>query len=83
MVGMSLVRVSPSNKKKFSVQKIIKGSAADETGFSENDPVELLGVDFSAEKDAVYVQLYAKKRKNGYLDVSLWFASPLDSSFYF
>jgi S1-C subfamily serine protease len=47
MVGMSLVRVSPSNKKKFSVQKIIKGSAADETGFSENDPVELLGVDFS------------------------------------
>lgn len=83
MIGMKLVRVSPSNRKKFSVVKVIKGSVADETGFSENDPVDILGIDFSPEKSHAYIRFYAKKRKNGYLDVSLGFTSPLDSPYYF
>ncbi|MGN0728615.1 S1C family serine protease [Treponema sp.] len=83
MFGMKMVRVSPSNKKKYSIEKIIKGSVADETGFSENDPIELLGIDFSPEKEAAYIKLYAKKRKNGYLDVSLGFSAALDSPYYF
>lgn len=83
MFGMKMVRVSPSNKKKYSIVRIIKGSVADETGFSENDPIELLGIDFSPEKEAAYIKLYAKKRKNGYLDVSLGFSAGLDSPYYF
>lgn len=83
IIGMKLVRVSPSNKRKFSVVKVIKGSVADESGFSENDPVDVLGIDFSPEKDYAYVRFYAKKRKNGYLDVSLGFTAGLDSPYYF
>lgn len=83
MFGMKLVKVSPSNKKKFSIVKVIKGSVADESGFTENDPVELLGIDFSPEKEAAIIRLYAKKRKNGYLDVSLSISAGLDSPYYF
>ena len=82
-LGMKLVRVSPGTKKKFCVVKVIRGSAADEIGFSENDPVDLMGLKFSETRDVAYIQLYAKKRKNGYLDVGLGFTSPLDSPYYF
>ena len=83
ILGMRLVGVSSSNKKKFSVVNVIKGSIADKAGFSENDPVDILNVKISDEKDIAYVEMYARKRKNGYLDVSLGLTASLDSPYYF
>ena len=65
------------------MQEIIKGSIADESGFSENDPVDVLGVEFNEDKSAIYLKAYVKNSKKGYLDRSLGMGAPLDSPYYF
>ncbi len=83
LLGMDLVPSSTTNKKLYNIRSIIKGSAADEAGFSENDPVQILRTEISADKDYAAIQIYAKKRKNGFLDIALGFQAPLDSPYYF
>ncbi|MBQ0039448.1 MAG: serine protease [Treponema sp.] len=83
MVGMKLINVSAMNKKQYMITKVIKGSSAEETGFSENDPVEIYDVEFTDDKSAAIITLAAKKRKNGFLDVSIKFSAPMDSTYYF
>ncbi|MCR4821715.1 MAG: S1C family serine protease [Treponema sp.] len=81
--GMKLLSVSTSSSKKYSIEKIIKGSIADESGFSENDPVEIRNVKFNEDNSAIYAEVYAKNRKKGYLDGIMAIAAPLDSPYYF
>ena len=83
IIGMDLTPASTQNKKSYIISRVIKGSIADQSGFSENDPVEIIRTELSKEKDAIAVQLYAKKRKNGFLDVALGFTAALDDQFYF
>lgn len=83
IMGFRLVRASTSNRRRYSVVSVLKGSVADEAGFSESDPVDILGVSFNDEKSAAYIELYAKKRKNGFLDVTLGLTVPMDSQYYF
>lgn len=80
LFGMSLTSIG---KSEYVVSSVLKGSIADESGFSENDPIRIRNIEFSPENDAMFVSVYAKKRKNGYLDVNLGIAAPLDSSSYF
>lgn len=82
LVGMELIQVSDI-RQKFSITSIIPGSIADESGFSVNDSVEINNPKLLLDKGAVYAEVYAKKRKNGYLDVALVLAAPLDSTFIF
>ena len=81
--GMKLVHVSTASSRKYAVQSIIKGSIADETGFSENDPIDVMDVDFNDDKSAIYLTAYVKNSKKGYLDRSLGMGAPLDSPYFF
>ncbi|GMO50258.1 MAG: S1C family serine protease [Treponemataceae bacterium] len=86
--GMELVSVSSANKRQYSVKKVIRGGIAEESGFSENDPVEILRVrliESRNENERGYLQaeLYTKNRKNGYLDAGLAIFAPLDNPYYF
>lgn len=83
LIGMDLVPSSTINKKLYTIRSIIKGSAADEAGFSESDPVQILKTEISSDKDYISIQIYAKKRKNGFLDIALGLQAPLDSPYYF
>ena len=83
LIGMELVRVSTANKNKYSITKIIKASMADESGFSEGDPVEILKTELSPQKDALLIQLWAQRKNNGYLDFGLSLAVPLEGFYYF
>lgn len=83
LVGMELVPVSTESKRKYSVVSVLKGSVADETGFSEHDPVDVLKVQFDEKKTQAYIELYTKKRKNGYMDVSIGITVSMDSPYYF
>lgn len=80
--GLELEAVSDL-RKQFRIVSVIPGSIADESGFSENDPVEILNAKIMPEQGLIYSEIYAKKRKNGYLDVAIALASPLDSPFIF
>lgn len=81
--GMKLLSVSTSSSKKYSIESIIKGSIADESGFSENDPVEIRSIKLNDDKSVIYAEIYAKNRKKGYLDGMMAIASQLDSPYYF
>ncbi|MDR3284875.1 MAG: S1C family serine protease [Treponema sp.] len=81
--GMELTPISAAVRKQYSVARILKGSIADESGFSVQDPVDVLRVRISKEKDLIYAELYTKKRKNGYFDVNIAIGAPLDSPWYF
>lgn len=83
LFGMELVPSSAGNKRKFTVQSIVKGGIADESGFSPNDPVEIIRTKLFEDDGAVYAELYTKKRKSGYLDVNLAVGAPLDSLYFF
>ncbi|MBO5137687.1 MAG: trypsin-like peptidase domain-containing protein [Spirochaetaceae bacterium] len=80
--GMSLESLSSSGKK-YRVSSVLKGSTADESGFSEFDPVEIIKIRFSPDNDVIYAQIYTKKRKNGYFEVDIMIATSLDSPYYF
>ena len=80
---MKLIHVSTTSSHKYSVQKIIRGSIVDESGFSENDPVDVLGVEFNEDNSALFLKAYVKNSKKGYLDRSVGMGAPLDSPYYF
>lgn len=81
--GMELKSATHKNKKSYTVVSVLPGEIADESGFSVHDPVDIIKIEVPKTKDAIYAQLYTKKRKNGYFDVSLAVGAPLDSPFYF
>ena len=81
--GMQLVHVSTSNSRKYSIEQILKGSVADESGFSENDPVEIRNIKLLEDNSVIYAEIYAKNRKKGYLDGVMAIGSQLDSPYYF
>lgn len=83
LLGIKLVSTSTFNKRKFNVTEVLKGSSADEAGFSENDPIEILGIEFNKDKTAGIVQLYVKRRKKGYLDIGISLPLTVDSPYYF
>ena len=80
--GMKLSVVDGS-RKKYTVSEVLKGSTADETGFSVYDPVQILKIQFPDEENIILAQLYTKKRKNGYFEVSIMMGSAMDSPNYF
>ena len=83
ILGMKLIPSSTANKHVYTITEIIKGSVADESGFSENDPVTVSGVKFNDEKSAAYIELYTRKSRKGFLDISMGMAASLDSPYYF
>ncbi len=81
--GMSLVSVSDTVSYKYYIETIIQGSVGDETGFAENDPVEVRNVKFNEQKSQIFAEIYTKNRKKGYLDISIALVAALDSPYYF
>lgn len=80
--GMKLAPLS-EGRRKYQIESIVKGSIADESGFSENDPVEVKNISFDKDNTTLYAEIFAKNRKKGYLDISVGIAAPLDSPNYF
>ncbi|MCR5401431.1 MAG: S1C family serine protease [Treponema sp.] len=81
--GMELTPSSTVSSRKFTISDIIKGSVADESGFSVTDPVTVTEVDFTDKKEAIYASLSTRKKKKGYLDISIRIANQTDSPYYF
>ena len=75
--------VSSASVGKYAVKSVIKGSVADESGFADGDPVEIISAEPIEGNSYLYVEVYAKKRRKGYLYVTLGFAVPLDSTSFF
>lgn len=83
LFGMELTPSSTTNSRTFTITKVIPGSAADENGFSENDPVTIGRIQFNDENTMMLVPLVTKNRRKGYLDMSVALQTYLDSPYYF
>ena len=81
--GMELTPSSTESSKTYMVKRVIPGSAADENGFSENDPLTIGRIQFNDEKSAIMVMFSTKNRRNGYLDINVAMQAMLDSPYYF
>jgi hypothetical protein len=55
----------------YQIKKIIRGSIADESGLSENDPLTINGFVVDEKKGFAYMDISIKKRKMGYLEVMM------------
>lgn len=81
--GMEMTPSSTVSGRTFTVKKVFPGSAADENGFSENDPVTVTRIQFNDDRSAILAAMSTKNRRNGYLDISIGMQAMLDSPYYF
>ncbi|MBO7123314.1 MAG: serine protease [Treponema sp.] len=81
--GMELTPSSTENSRTYVIKHVIPGSAADENGFSENDPLTIGRIQFNDDKSAIMAAFSTKKGRNGYLDISIAMQAMLDSPYYF
>ncbi|MCR4579578.1 MAG: S1C family serine protease [Treponema sp.] len=81
--GMKMVSSSTLNKNSFTIESVLPGTTADEMNFSSNDHLTVKDVYFDNENQYLYVSVYTKRRKKGFLDITMMLATPLDSPYYF
>lgn len=83
LFGMALAPSSTTNKKLYTITKVINGTTADEMGFSENDPVTVRKIELDDTQEALIAQLYVQRRKKGFLDMTMVIGTSYDSPYYF
>lgn len=83
LLGMQLSHSSSLNRNQYVVSRIVRGSVAESSGFNVDDTVSVQDVQVDPSGDFAVVQIFAKKRNNGYLDVGVGYTVPLDSQNYF
>ena len=74
---------SAGGKKSFRITDVIPGSYADETGFSAGDYLEIRTMELQKDLEAVYTQIYTKRRKSAYIDTFIDIWAYLDNPSYF
>lgn len=83
LFGMKMIPSSTLNKNSYTIESVIKGSAADELNFSKFDAVTVRDMKIDMENEYIFVQIYSKRKKKGFLDISMVLSSPFDNPYYF
>jgi len=63
----------------FRVQRIVRGSIADEAGISENDPLSIKGFRVFENDGYALLDINVKKRRMGYMEASMRLPALLDT----
>ena len=83
LFGMKMIPSSTLNKNSYTIESVIKGSAADELNFSKFDAVTVRDMKIDMENEYIFVQIYSKRKKKGFLDISMVLSAPFDNPYYF
>lgn len=83
LFGMQMTPSSTTNRKSYTITRVVKGSIADEMGFSPEDPVTVQDFQIDYKNKRILAQVYVKRRTKGFLDISMMLAIGLDSPNYF
>ena len=83
LFGMKLIPSSTTNRKSYTIEKIIPGSAADDMSFSENDSVTIADVTINEKNKMIITTLSTKRKKKAFLDVVMSLGASFDSPYYF
>ena len=76
LFGMVLTSLQRSN---YRVDKIVRGSIADEVGISEDDPVSINRLRIMENEGYAILEISVKKRRMGYLETNMQLPVWLDS----
>jgi S1-C subfamily serine protease len=76
LFGMVLTPLQRSN---FRVDKVVRGSIADEVGISEDDPVSINRLRILENEGFAVLEISVKKRRMGYLETNMQLPVWLDS----
>jgi len=63
----------------FRVERVVRGSTADEAGISENDPVTISRLRIQEDNGIAVLEITVKKRRMGYLETSMHLPAFLDT----
>jgi S1-C subfamily serine protease len=63
----------------FLVKRVVRGSIADDAGFSERDPISIRGFRVEEEEGYALMDINVKKRSMGYLETTIRLPAALDS----
>jgi hypothetical protein len=63
----------------YLVRKVVRGSIADEAGFSEQDPVSINRLRIMEDAGLALLEISVKKRRMGYLETNMQLPAWLDS----
>ena len=83
LFGLELTNSSSLSHKEYIVTDVIKGTTADELNFSKNDKIKVHDVIFNDENSIVFAQIFAQRKKKGFLDVTMILSTSYDSPYYF
>ena len=84
LFGMQLRTAGETlNKKNYYVERVIPNSTAEENGFSSGDKIQITKFKVFKEENYAMAEIYAKRRKSGYIDIFIGVATALDSPSYF
>lgn len=83
LFGMKLIPSSTLNKNSYTIENVIRGSVADEMNFSVYDAVTVKDVKIDEENEYILAQIYAKRKKKGFLDITMVLGSQFDNPYYF
>ncbi|MBO4438295.1 MAG: serine protease [Spirochaetaceae bacterium] len=84
LFGMQLRTAGETlNKKNYYVERVIPNSTAEENGFSSSDKIQITKFKVFKEENYAMAEIYAKRRKSGYIDIFIGVATALDSPSYF
>ena len=81
--GMKLIPVSTTNRNTYKIERVIRGSLADQTTFSENDLVQIKDIHYDDENGGFYAIINTQRQKKGNLDLMMTLSSSYDSPYYF
>jgi len=79
--GLGLAQVGGGRR--YSVASVVRGSVADESGFTVGDFVEVREFLVDKKQKAVAVSLLTKRKKSAYIDAYIGLSAYLDSPSYF
>lgn len=83
LYGISLIPSSTSNSRTYLITKVLNGTVADEAGFSENDPITIGKIQFNDDNTQMYCEFSVKRRKKGYLNITIGLPANLDGANFF
>lgn len=83
LFGIGMTPVDNKSKPSFTVNRVIKGTIADEMGFSVSDPVTIQNVVYDDETKYIIAQIYVRRRSKGFLDIGLTVGASYDNPYYF
>lgn len=83
LFGMKLVASSTLSKNSYTIESVIKGGVADQMNFSEFDIVQIKDIKLDKENEYIFAQIMTRRRKKGFLDISMVLSTAYDSPYYF